>query len=151
MISDAVDGESNFVMARKPHTHPVLLIDDSHEDLFMAKRLLARTGIKHPIVTIDSGDEAIVFLRASMLPGAEQLLPCIVFCDVRMPGQSGFDVLKWVRQQKPLEKLPFVMLTGENHDTDKARAAQLGATGYLVKFPTPEKLQNAIDAALEEG
>src|SRR5689334_20712827 len=88
---------------------PVLLIDDSHEDLFLLKRLLARADIKGPIVTIDDGQEAMVFLRASLNAGASDLTPRCVFCDVKMPKVNGFDLLKWMRQQKPLAKIPFYL------------------------------------------
>jgi CheY-like chemotaxis protein len=123
---------------------PVLLIDDSHDDLFITKRLLARAGVKHPIVTVDGGAEAIVFLRASALQGAEDLLPCIIFCDVRMPIQNGFDVLTWARKHKQLKNVPFFMLSGGDTDGDRARAAELGATGYLIKFPPPDDFVRLI-------
>src|SRR5437016_5385879 len=91
---------------------PILLIDDSHEDLFLTKRLLARAGLKHPIVTIDDGEEGIAFLRAATMTEASGIVPCAIFCDIRMPKIDGFDVLKWVRSQKALAKVPIAMLTG---------------------------------------
>ncbi len=132
-------------MARKSSSRPVLLIDDSHEDLFLTKRLLARAGIKQPIVTVDGGEEAIVFLRAAALPGAEDLVPCAIFCDVKMPKQNGFDVLRWVRSQKALKGATFVMFTGGDVPEDRALASELGADHFLVKFPTPDALKKIID------
>src|SRR4051812_1939014 len=111
-----------FNMAGTHSNRPVLLIDDSHEDLFLAKRLFARSASKRPIVTIDGGEEAIVFLRAATLPGAEELRPCIIFCDVKMPIQNGFDVLEWVRTQKSLDDIPFFMLSGSDLESDHERA-----------------------------
>lgn len=138
-------------MARKSHTRPVLLIDDSHEDLFLAKRLLARAGVTHPIVTIDGGEEAIVFLRATTLPGATELRPVLIFCDVKMPIRDGFEVLQWVRSQKMLERVPMYILSGGNLETDKEKALQLGATGYFAKFPSAETLKQIIDLADGDG
>lgn len=132
-------------MARKSSSRPVLLIDDSHEDLFLIKRLLARAGIKQPIVTVDGGEEAIVFLRAAALPAAEDLLPCAIFCDVKMPKQNGFDVLEWVRSEKALNGVPVIMLTGGDVPADRERARELGAARFLVKFPTPDVLREIID------
>ena len=127
----------------------MLLVDDSHEDLFLTKRLLARAGVKCPIVTVDSGDEAIVFLRAASLPGAEELLPCVIFSDVKMPAQNGFDVLKWVRSQKALNNVPFIMLSGGDMDSDRKRARELGADGYLVKFPAADALKKIVEDAAD--
>ena len=134
-------------MASPSHSRPILLIDDSHEDLFLCKRLLARAGVTHPIVTIDGGDEAIVFLRAAILPQSTELMPFVIFCDVKMPGQNGFDVLTWVRAQRPLDHVPVYILSGAGLDTDRARALELGATDYLVKFPTPDVFQRLIERA----
>jgi CheY-like chemotaxis protein len=129
-------------------SRPILLIDDNHEDLFLTKRLLARSGLKHPIITIDDGEEAIAFLRASLVPGATGLLPCAVFCDIRMPKIDGFDVVKWARAQEGLAKTPIVMLTGGDVPEDRAKAAALGANHFLVKFPTPDVLKNIVDQAV---
>lgn len=126
---------------------PVLLIDDSHEDLFVAKRLLVRAGVKHPIVTIDGGAEAVAFLRASALPGAHGLRPLAVFCDQKMPGQDGFDVLGWARQHRPLASLPFYILASEPDELGIARSRELGANDYLIKFPTPDIFRRIVESA----
>ncbi len=139
-------------MARKPHNRPVLLIDDSHEDLFLAKRLLARAGVTHPIVTIDGGEEAIVFLHAATLPGAAELVPMLIFCDVKMPAQDGFDVLKWVRSQSALKTIPMYILSGGDLESDRTKALELGATGYFAKFPSAEVFKRIVDeAAANDG
>ncbi len=126
---------------------PILLVDDSHEDLFLCKRLLARAGVVHPIVTVDGGEEAIVFLRAAILPQSKELLPLVIFCDVKMPGYNGFDVLSWIRQQPELVAVPVYILSGAGLEADRAQALQLGANDYLVKFPTPDVFQRLVGAA----
>jgi CheY-like chemotaxis protein len=122
----------------------VLLIDDSHEDLFLFKRLLSRIGLKHAIVTIDGGEEATVYLRACLAPGAGGLKPLAIFCDVRMPKQNGFEVLRWIRRHQALRGIPFFILSGGNVQEDRERAEELGATAYLVKFPTAEELKKIL-------
>lgn len=134
-------------MASASHTRPILLIDDSHEDLFLCKRLLARAGVQQPIVTVDGGEEAIVFLRAAIVPESSALLPFVIFCDVKMPGHNGFDVLRWVRAQRQLDRVPFYILSGADLESDRARAKELGAAAYLVKFPTPDVFQRLITEA----
>lgn len=126
---------------------PILLVDDSHEDLFFVKRLLARAGIGLPIVTVDGGVEAEGFLRECVMPGARELKPAIIFCDVKMPGRNGFEVLEWIRGQRALDDVPVYMLSGADLDTDRDRALNAGATGYLAKFPRPEDLKLIIDRA----
>jgi CheY-like chemotaxis protein len=140
-------GDSFFASMASTNPRPILLIDDSHEDLFLCKRLLSRSGVTHPIVTVDGGEEAIVFLRAAILPQSNDLLPFLIFCDVKMPGQNGFDVLGWIRGQRQLDSVPRYILSGAGLETDRARAIELGATDYLVKFPTPDVFQKIIAEA----
>lgn len=125
----------------------LLLIDDNHEDLFLIKRLLARAGVKHAIVTIDGGEEAIVYLRACLAPGADALKPTAIFCDVRMPAQSGLDVLGWVKCHAGLQGIPFFILSGGGVESDRERALELGAAGYLVKYPAAEELKALLVGA----
>ncbi len=124
-----------------------MLIDDSQEDLFLARRLLDRAGIANPVMTMNSGDDAIAFLNAATRADSDKQLPFVIYCDVKMPAQSGFEVLEWVRSHSSLRHLPFFMLSGADLESDKARAQQLGATGYLAKFPTPDVFKKTIDSA----
>ncbi len=134
-------------MNSTPPERPVLLIDDSHEDLFLTKRLLARAEVQRPIVTVDDGEEAIIFLRAATLAGASDLLPCCIFCDVKMPKMSGFLVLKWAREQNLLMKTTFAILTGGDVPEDREKAANLGADYFLVKYPSPTVFKQVLEKA----
>lgn len=126
---------------------PVLLIDDDHEDLFFAKRLLAKSGVRSPIVTIDEPQEGIAFLNASTLAGAEALLPQIVFCDLKMPGSDGLAVLRWAKTHGMLEKVTFAILAGRDSPDDRKRALQSGAHHFLVKFPSVDALHQIVSTA----
>jgi CheY-like chemotaxis protein len=125
---------------------PILLIDDSPEDLYLAKSLLEQAAINQPIVTKADGAEAIAFLRTT-LESAPEAIPCCVFSDIRMPKVDGFGVLEWSRAQVPLKGIPFSMLTGGDLPEDRKRAEELGADFFLIKFPRP----NVFRKIIEEG
>jgi DNA-binding response OmpR family regulator len=74
--------------------------------------------------------------------------PCLVFLDVNMPSLSGFDVLAWARQQSALSGMKIIMLSGATEPWDSRIAAKLGADGYLMKFPSAEKLAAVLQAHL---
>jgi CheY-like chemotaxis protein len=122
----------------------ILLIDDSHEDLFLTKRLLSRAGVKHAIITIDDGEEAMTYLRACLAPGAAELKPVAIFCDLRMPKQNGFEILRWFQGYPALRTIPFFILSGGDMEADRTRVMALGATHYLVKFPSDEELKKVL-------
>ena len=116
---------------------PVLILDDDPDDGFVTRRLLMRGGIKNPIVMVDCGEEARAFLRSASYGAAA---PCAVFLDIKMDGENGFDVLAWARQQQALCNTAIFIMSGSDDPADKLRATQLGATGYIVKHPTPHEL-----------
>lgn len=62
--------------------------------------------------------------------------------DITMPGRSGLDILKEIKQQWP--KLPVLMLSMHSEDQYAARVLKAGAAGYLPKESAPDELVKAI-------
>lgn len=69
----------------------------------------------------------------------------LVLLDIMMPHLSGLDVLAELRKLPGRESTPVIMLTAKGQDTDRARAAELGATDFLTKPFSPKKLLARID------
>lgn len=130
---------------------PLMIAEDDADDLFFLRRLLAKGGVKNPIVSFADGRKAIEFLKSlSAGQTAATVLPCIVFLDIKMPGAQGFEVLAFARKQALFEHMKIVMLSSSDHPADKARALKLGANGYFLKHPTAEVLAAAVHGPLPE-
>ena len=69
----------------------------------------------------------------------------LVLLDIMMPHVSGLEVLAELRKLPGREDTPVIMLTAKGQDTDRARAAELGATDFLTKPFSPKKLLARID------
>ena len=69
----------------------------------------------------------------------------LVLLDIMMPYLSGFDVLQEVRSFPHRADTPVIMLTAKGQDTDRTRAYELGATDFLTKPFSPNKLLGRID------
>lgn len=123
---------------------PVLVVDDSEEELHLIKRLLAKAQVKNPVVTFDDASRVMTFLKAASATPDSGLMPCILFTDLKMPGVDGLDLVKWIRTQKSFARLPVVMLSGSGEDREVKRAKELGVTECLTKLPTPETLSKVI-------
>lgn len=124
---------------------PLVIAEDNADDLFFLRRLLAKAGVKNPIVTFNDGATAIEFLdRLARAPSAPAELPCIVFLDIRMPIVQGFEVLSFARKLPRFDGLRIVMLSSSDHPADKKRANDLGANGYFVKLPPAEVLSAVV-------
>ena len=73
----------------------------------------------------------------------------IVILDITMPGRSGLDVLKELRQNYP--KMPVLVLSIHPEDQYAVRALKTGAAGYLTKESAPEELVKAIRKIMNRG
>lgn len=116
----------------------VVIIDDSPDDIFFARRALLAAGLQYPIVDFSSVVPAFEFLRSGANVAA-------VFCDVRLPEASGFDFLTWTRADPKLRRLKVVMLSTSDLPDDIRRAELLGADSYLVKFPPPSAFARVLN------
>ncbi len=72
-------------------------------------------------------------------------LPSLILLDLKMPGLSGHEVLKWIRTRPETCTIPVIVLTSSHQDSDIRRAYILGANGYLVKPGTPAELLTMVE------
>ena len=73
----------------------------------------------------------------------------IVILDLTMPGRSGLEVLKEIKQAHP--KLPVLMLSMHPEDQFAVRLLKAGASGYMTKESAPEELVGAVKKAVAGG
>jgi two-component system, OmpR family, alkaline phosphatase synthesis response regulator PhoP len=69
----------------------------------------------------------------------------LILLDIMMPHMSGFDVLSELRSLPHRSDTPVIMLTAKGQETDRERAAALGASDFLTKPFSPKKLLARID------
>lgn len=85
------------------------------------------------------GEEALAKLKKMDPP------PTIIILDVMMPKLNGFDVLRQVKQDEKLKRVPVVMLTNLAGQTDADKALNLGAVLYLIKSQyDPKEVVNKV-------
>jgi len=125
----------------------ILLVEDSDDDAFFMERSLRLASIESQVTRARDGEEAIQFFQH--LNGKTGSSPLVVFLDLKMPGMSGFDVLRWVRKQPSMPLPEIVILSGSDQDSDIEMAMDMGAKAYLVKPPTPEILRECLLARLQ--
>lgn len=129
---------------------PILLVEDSEDDLFFFRRLLAKAGVKAPVAVATDGQQAIDHLTHAMARNGEQIeLPRLVFLDLKLPLRGGFEVLDWIRAQSALAQVVVVVLSSSAETRDVVQAFQLGAQGYLVKYPEPTVFREVINRIAE--
>jgi CheY-like chemotaxis protein len=110
--------------------NPILLLVEDDDDVFFFKRTLSKSGKAFSFHHAPNGSAAIEFIRNAANP---ELLPQIIFLDLKMPVLNGFDVLDWMQKQRFPRAVPVVILSGSEQQNDMDRARLMGAIDYLVK------------------
>lgn len=113
----------------------ILLVEDDYNDILLIKRAFRKAGIQTSMMEVGDGDEAIAYLNREGKYTDTQTypIPLLILLDLKLPRRSGLEVLAWIRQQSPLNRLLVVVLTSSKENSDLDRAYDLGANSYLVK------------------
>jgi PAS domain S-box-containing protein len=121
---------------------PILVVDDSPNDIALLRERLDSAGVRNPIVAFTGSQEAMDFLaRTCLEPGTPPAAaPCLVFLDIVMPGMDGLQMLGWLRSREAFKSLRIVMVSSILNPTEIERAYELGADQYLVKYPVADML-----------
>jgi two-component system, chemotaxis family, chemotaxis protein CheY len=117
-----------------------LVVDDYSTMRRIIKNLLHDLGYAN-VTEADDGNTALPLLQSG---GFDFLIT-----DWNMPGMAGLDLLKAVRANEKLKKMPVLMLTAEAKREQIVEAAQAGVNGYVIKPFTAQTLKEKIDKILE--
>lgn len=118
----------------------ILIVDDFSTMRRIIKNLLRDLGFTNT-AEADDGKTALPRLKAG---GIDFLVT-----DWNMPGMSGLDLLKAVRADPDLAKLPVLMVTAEAKREQIIMAAQAGVNGYIIKPFTAATLKEKIEKIFE--
>jgi two-component system, chemotaxis family, chemotaxis protein CheY len=116
-----------------------LVVDDFSTMRRIVKNLLHDLGYQN-VVEADDGSTALPILQQGDIG-------CLI-TDWNMPGMHGLELLKAVRSDAKLAKLPVLMLTAEAKREQILEAAQAGVNGYVIKPFTAEILKEKLEKIL---
>lgn len=113
---------------------PILLVEDNPNDVELTLIALEKTRLANPVVSLRDGEEALQYLRREG-PWADRAEenPAVILLDKKLPKIDGHEVLKVVRGDDKLKRIPVVMLTSSREETDLLRSYDLGVNAYVVK------------------
>lgn len=113
----------------------ILLVEDNPDDEKLAVRALKLGQVANPIVVARDGVEALDYLFGTGPYAGRNRAerPRVVLLDLKLPRVDGFEVLRRIREDEALRRVPVVILTSSKEDQDVLRSYNLYANSYIRK------------------
>jgi CheY-like chemotaxis protein len=123
----------------------ILLVEDNPSDADLSRRALEKCNIEGKLIVKDDGDEAIKYLFEECGKPDCDKLPSLILLDLNLPGTSGMEILRMVRDNKTTSRIPVVILTTSSEELDGENSYNLGANAYIRKPVDSERFLVALN------
>jgi len=126
----------------------ILLVEDDRAHAEIVRRNLKDFRVANKIVLVEDGQAALdyLFRQAAYADPKTSPRPDLILLDLRLPKVDGLEVLRRIKEDADLKRLPTVVLTTSDAESDIVSAYTNGAGSYLVKPVDFEKFTKLMDA-----
>jgi two-component system, response regulator len=126
----------------------ILFIEDDPAHAEIVKRNLEDFRVANRLIHLIDGQAALdyLFRQNGYADVQANPLPHIILLDLRLPKVDGIEVLRRIKVDEKLKRIPCVVLTTSNAESDMVGAYTNGADSYLVKPVDFEKFTKLLDA-----
>ena len=107
---------------------PIMLVEDDVVDAMAVNRALQDLEVPNELVCVNNGEEALNYLQDN---GNEK--PGIILLDLNMPRMNGIELLKAVKNNESLKRIPVIVLTTSSAEQDINESFAMSVAGYMVK------------------
>jgi two-component system, chemotaxis family, response regulator PixH len=112
-----------------------LIVEDSLTDTALLTHYLKQCGLK--VMSAQSSEEALKMLQT--------MPPDLVFLDVVLPGQSGFEFCSELKTTESTRNIPVIICSTKDTKADKLWGSMLGADAYLTKPINQQELTQIVE------
>lgn len=116
----------------------ILVVDDSPTEVQTFRNILEQYG--HVVLVAENGADGVALAR--------QEKPDAVLMDIVMPGLNGFQATRQLTKDPETAHIPVIIVTTKDQETDRVWGKRQGASGYLVKPVSGEKLAAELDSVM---
>lgn len=115
------------------HPMVILVADDDAGHARLIEKNLRRAGLDNRIERFEDGEQALDFLLRRGERKRESDTPYLLLLDIRMPKVDGVEVLRQLKADPELRKMPVIMLTTTDDPREVERCHEIGCSHYIVK------------------
>lgn len=110
----------------------ILLVEDNLGDVRLTKEAMKEAKVRNRIDVVSDGEEAMAFLhRRGKHTDANR--PDVILLDLNLPKKTGLEVLKEIKEDPSLRRIPVVVITTSRAEQDIVRSYDLHANCYITK------------------
>jgi two-component system sensor histidine kinase ChiS len=124
-----------------PEPKKVVIVEDEPNAADMFAEMMRISGYR--VIISHSSTPAMSIIRAEM--------PDVVILDIMMPDISGIEVLRFLRREPSLMRLPVVIVSAKALPSDIQAGLEAGASAYLTKPVRLDKLRETVDRVIQEA
>lgn len=122
----------------------ILIADDDLGHIRLIEKNLQRAGLHNPIQRFENGQQILDFLFGNGDCARAREASYLLLLDIRMPQVDGIEVLRRVKADPELRKIPIIMLTTTDDPREVENCHALGCSSYVVKPVDYDKFAEAI-------
>ena len=123
----------------------ILIVDDDDGHARLIEKNLRRASITNEMLRFTDGQQILDFLfRRGEGRTREHCAPYLLLLDIRIPKMDGVEVLRQIKQDEELRKIPVIMLTTTDDPREVDACHRLGCSHYIVKPVEYDKFSAAL-------
>lgn len=137
-------------MAESHRIIRILLVEDNPDDIDITRRALNEAKVINKLWPVRDGQEALDFLqhKGQYQDPSISPKPGLILLDINLPKINGIDVLRIIKEDADLKRIPVVMLTVSKRDEDIVKSYNLGCNSFIQK---PVNFENFVEVVKQIG
>ena len=122
-------------MNATPKSNIILMADDDADDRLLAKDAFAESRLPGDLQFVENGEQLLdyLFRRGTYETAVNAPRPKLILLDLNMPRKDGREALREIKADPDLRRIPVVVLTTSQADTDIGGIYELGANSFICK------------------
>jgi CheY-like chemotaxis protein len=123
----------------------ILLVEDSLGDVRLIQEALEEAKVRNRMSVVGDGVEALAYLHRQG-HYARAVHPGLILLDLNLPRKNGFEVLREIKADEDLKRIPVVVLTTSQAEQDIVKSYELYANAYISKPVDLEQFLKVVKA-----